>query len=151
MSKPKAKDYNQPVLFRPGDILGRLLDKHADGWSLTRLETARRLAVLCAFGLSVDLYPSVIVVAKQFGGDRGFEPACGQIRSALEGAEMGRRADGRPPMNADERANLVVQLAQNVVNWIALDAKLLSETLPTDDVKPATRIGNRHLRGIDMD
>jgi len=129
MTKKTAVDHNATIQYRPGETFGKRLAIQADKWGISRQETARRLAIMAACELSLELYSPLADAAKSLGGLRGFETACERANGALHGASM-VHADPAIFTDAEKKKQFVVAALSSETN-----KQFVAETLSPDAVK----------------
>src|SRR5262249_51365984 len=116
--EPGPPPRSSPIQFRPGTFFQRRLDRLASEWDLSVNETAKRLALLAASGLSLDDFDLVTRLGEVVGAEGDFGRCCEQIFVAVDSANQARREAGLTPLTAEGRAQLIVQL---IARWDSSD------------------------------
>src|ERR1700690_2771864 len=88
MKKERAVDHNATIQYRPGVSFGKQLTNWSKKWGIPRPEVVRRLALMGAYELTLDLYPPLAEAADALGGVHGFEQACNCVNVAFHGEFM---------------------------------------------------------------
>lgn len=88
MGRKKIKNADA-IQFRPGQILGELLDEFAGQFGLTRSEAARRLVHLAIRGLPIELYPYVVELQTLMYETPEFGDACLELVVAVNCSKNG--------------------------------------------------------------
>jgi hypothetical protein len=95
------------VMYRPGEGFGRVLDRLAGTWQVSRHEAAKQLAILAAFGFSAEERVPVAALAASVGGTQDFLQAAQQLKVAVDTANRTRQELGHEPLNETTRAALI--------------------------------------------
>lgn len=109
----RRRSEDNAVSFRPGPVLGALLDEFAERWDEGRAGAFKRLALLAAFELDSRHHDLVRELQRRIVGKVEFADACRLLRDTLQAMDAGRVQVGMPRRSANEREELIVRIVHS--------------------------------------
>lgn len=110
--KPATPSGDVPVQYRPGHLLGDLLDKLSSDWGVSRNETAKRLSALAAHDLDARHHDLICEYAEKMYGQNDFIEACQRVHIELQSADTERVSRGHAAMTEDQRQEHIEQVVR---------------------------------------
>ncbi len=123
MRKKRDVDHNASIQYRPGVSFGKQLTNLSKEWGIPRPEVGRRLALMGAYELPLDLYSPLAEAADALGGVHGFEQACNCVNGAFHGESI-LRPDPTIFTDPEKKRQYVVQVLSILTprrHWPDLD------------------------------
>jgi hypothetical protein len=103
------------IQFRPGKVLGGLIEAKSIEWGLSRNETARRLTALAANGLDFRDHQAAAEMAEAMYPGADVADAANRISIELLAVEATRHSLGQPSLDEGQRRKEIAEIVQRCV------------------------------------